>query len=354
MESLSDRERFVQCLLGQEVDRPPFWLTQPPDTVLESWRVEGHEVGEWDDFCAAFGCDVPPQAVPVECGPCPKLGRLLGEDEHHAVGMDSWGQKHVFVRWLGYHGFDPPVKSVEDWQRYKEDYLQAETPRRFEETWWPAMQACMDKGSPICLGDGYDLHLVTAAAYLLGPPTLLAAARQMASIVDDILNHLSQHYLAILQQVLEAGVQVDMIRLSDRGDFGLDVDQYRRLYEKPLGRIIRFARQHDIPLIAMEEPPLDEKLLPMLTELGINCLVDVQKLEIDFLRETYPRLGVTGGISLADVKAGRPAIDARLKRIGQWAMGGRFIPDIEAVPFIAWDDFAYLAGGLKEALGVQA
>ena len=40
---MTDRERFVEYMLGQPVDRPPFWLfrpraTPPPNVRRPSWK----------------------------------------------------------------------------------------------------------------------------------------------------------------------------------------------------------------------------------------------------------------------------------------------------------------------------
>lgn len=39
---MNDRERFLACILGEPVDRPPFWLFWKPwDRTWERWEREG-------------------------------------------------------------------------------------------------------------------------------------------------------------------------------------------------------------------------------------------------------------------------------------------------------------------------
>ena len=92
---MNDRERFVACILGEPVDRPPYWLFWPPwGFTWQQWAEEGKPAAltNWADVQAHFGSDQPPLTVPVNCGPCPRIERtVLHEDEDHVEFVDSWG-----------------------------------------------------------------------------------------------------------------------------------------------------------------------------------------------------------------------------------------------------------------------
>ena len=70
---MNDRERFVACLTGEPVDRPPYWLFWGPwATTLARWKREGLSELVMDHR-TLFDSDHLPAGVPVNCGPCPRI-----------------------------------------------------------------------------------------------------------------------------------------------------------------------------------------------------------------------------------------------------------------------------------------
>ena len=89
---MNDRERFIACVLGQAVDRPPYWLYWTPwPTARERWLREGMPQ-DLPDHRALFEADAPPRAIAVNCGPCPRIAQVvLQETEDDRVHVDIWG-----------------------------------------------------------------------------------------------------------------------------------------------------------------------------------------------------------------------------------------------------------------------
>jgi hypothetical protein len=260
-----------------------------------------------------------------------------------------WGSIPYTHRYL-----DFPVKSPGDWEPYKRKFLNIDEPGRFDPQWQAAMRRCMDRGRPISFGDWRELGLLDCVAAMIGTDACLQAMRSARTMIVDMLDHFANMYMTLLGRVLDAGVRVDMFRLSDSGDFPkLGPDEFRRLCGEPLWRIANFVRGRGIPILASEAPSYGLDIVPAWMESGINCLLGVAKEDITTLREDFPRLCVTGGIDLRDLNAGRDAIDACLRRVREWLPAKRFIPEIEWIPFMPWQDFEYLAQGLQDALGVQ-
>ena len=129
---MNDRERFVACILGEEVDRPPFWLFwEPWATTYLRWVEEGMPGNA--DHQRPWDPDPAPKIVPVNCGPCPTSDfALVEEDDETHVWIDRWGVKRrdfknqesmsQFLEW--------PVASREDWERYKVERLDPDHPQR--------------------------------------------------------------------------------------------------------------------------------------------------------------------------------------------------------------------------------
>ncbi len=90
---MTDRERFVACLLGEPVDRPPYWLFWSPwATTWARWEREG-KPAEARNHRSSFNADQPPLSVPVNCGPCPRMERRI-LDESEDFGDSDWGHRY--------------------------------------------------------------------------------------------------------------------------------------------------------------------------------------------------------------------------------------------------------------------
>ena len=78
---MKDNDRFVSCLLGEPVDRAPYWVFWGPwSTTWHRWESEGMPCRNMDDYRQFFGSDLLPESVPVNLGPCPTFEREVLEE----------------------------------------------------------------------------------------------------------------------------------------------------------------------------------------------------------------------------------------------------------------------------------
>ena len=82
---MTDRERFLACLLGEPVDRPPYWeLFGPEPGTLQRWEEEGLPPDEYLD--AYFDLDRI-ETVPVCDGLVPPFPEEIEDFKAGAVVM---------------------------------------------------------------------------------------------------------------------------------------------------------------------------------------------------------------------------------------------------------------------------
>ncbi len=96
---MNDRERFIACVLGEPVDRPPYWLSWGPwPTTWKRWEREG-KPASIADHRSFMNPDQVPLPLPMNTGPCPRIERtVLEEDENYVIFIDSWGIKRRDIR----------------------------------------------------------------------------------------------------------------------------------------------------------------------------------------------------------------------------------------------------------------
>ena len=169
---MTDRERFLAWMLGEKVDRPPFWLFWGPwGTTWARWQRENPALHEGVDYRAFFGTDCPPRTVPVNCGPCPKIEqKTLSETDEFVTFIDSWGiKRRNFKHHESMSEFiEFPVKTRRDWEEFKTARLNPDDPARLDGDWREKCAAWTAQGDPLKLGYFPDVGIFGGLRWLLG------------------------------------------------------------------------------------------------------------------------------------------------------------------------------------------
>ena len=361
---MNDRERFVNCLTGGKVDRPPYWLFWGPwHTTWERWQREGMTFTDFGQLRAHFGAEQPPAAVPVNCGPCPGFEPVVYEEtDNEVVSSGIWGMK---VRNLKHsvsmcEFLEHPVRDRGSWEKYKAERFDPDHPDRLKGDWLKVSGEWMEKGWPVQLGYFPDVTLFGGVRWLMGDEECLLAYYTAPDLVADIMNHLTDLYLHVFQRVVDAGVRVDVIHIwedmSGRQGPLISPAHFRQFMTPKYARIKAFARRHNIPLMSMDSDGNPDLIVPPMTEGGINYLWPMEAAagaDVNVFRKKYPALGLMGGFDKRAAAAGPQAIDAEMDRIRPAVRAGRYIPDFDhLIPEdVSWENFQYYARRLKELVG---
>ncbi len=364
---MNDRERFIACVLGEPVDRPPYWLYWGPwRTTWERWRREGmpEEFTDFGKVRAQFGPDSGPAGVDVNCGPCPKFERtVLAEDDEYVTFIDHWGIKR-----RDYKGGESmsqflefPIKSRADWLTYRDERMDGDDPRRLEGNW---PQQCADaraRGVSIRLGYYPDVGIFGSVRWLLGDEECLLAFYTMPDLVREIMEHMTDLYLAVFAKVLRE-VRVDEIHIWEDmcGRQGPLISP--KHWEEFMGpcyrRIKALAREHDVPVMSVDTDGQPDLITPPMMGAGVNMMFPMEVAagcDVNVFRGKYPTLGMMGGIDKRALAAGAEAIDRDLERVAPAVAAGRYIPDLDhGIPDdVSYENYCYYARRLKELVGKE-
>jgi len=348
-------------MLGEPVDRPPFWLFwEPWRTTFERWEREGKPRNA--DHRSLWAPDQPPMIVPVNCGPCPTADfTLVEEDDDTRVWIDRWGVKRrdfkhhesmsEFLEW--------PVKSRRDWEQFKEEKLDPDNPARVGGNLGALCRPWIEKGYPIQLGYYPDVGIYGGVRWLLGDEECLIAFCTMPRLVHEIMDHLTALYLTVFEKVVKQ-VRVDVIHIWEDmcGRQGplISPKQWEEFMAPCYRRITAFAKAHGIPVISVDTDGQPDLITPPMMSAGVNYLFPLEVAagcDVNAFREKYPALGMMGGIDKRALARGPQAIDAELERIKPVVEKGRYIPDLDhLVPDdVSWENYCYYAEALKGLVG---
>ncbi|MHA1331655.1 MAG: uroporphyrinogen decarboxylase family protein [Candidatus Hodarchaeales archaeon] len=362
---MTDRERFVRYLLGEPVDRPPYYIFWGPwRTTWNRWQREVKQPENAEDWGLIFNSDQQSVIIPVNCGPCPPFERLvIEEDEEFITFIDEWGiKRRDFKNRESMPQFvEYPVKSRSDWERYKEERLNPDSPERLSGNWVEQCKEWTEKGYPIRLGR-YPDGLFGGLRWLLGVEGCLLAFYTMPDLVHEIMDHLTSLWLTVFEKVVKI-VQVDEIHIWEDmcGKQGplISPKHWDEFMGPNYKRIKKFANEHNIPIMSVDTDGNPDLIIPSMMRAGVNYLYPMEVsagCDVNIFRDKYPLLGMMGGIDkrvLADGHGGHKAIDRELQRIMPAVKKGRYIPELDhCVPDnVSWENYYYYAHALKRLIG---
>jgi len=359
--SVTDRERFIRCVLGDEVDRPPFWLHWSPwARTWQRWEREGKppEIANHRD---AWSPDVLPHTIGVNYGPCPQVERrTLSEDDDYRIHTDHWGivrrdYKHAesmceFIEF--------PVKNRDDWERYKAERLDPHDPARLAGDWRERAAAWRGAEVPIQLGGYPDVGVFGSLRWLLGDEECLLAFYTDPELVHDIMNHMTDVWLAVFEAVAPHA-RIDLIHVWEDmcGRQGplISPAHWREFMLPCYRRIKAFADAQAIPIISVDTDGDPTLIVEPMMEGGVNMLYPNEVaagVDVNVYRERFPELALMGGIDKRVLAQNPEAIEAELDRVWPAVETGRYIPDLDhLVPDdVSWANYCAYADSLKRRI----
>ncbi len=365
---MTHRERFLATVLGEPVDRPPYWLHWGPwGTTWQRWRREGmpEPIGDFGQVRAMFGGEWVTHGVAVNCGPCPRLPHtVLEETADSVVFTDSWGirRRNLKGRESMSEFLEFPVKGRADWERFRDERLVPDDPRRLEGPWREHARSAIEYGQAIQLGYYPDVGIFGSLRWPLGDEECLIAFLAEPDLVHEIMDHMTDVYLAVFEQVCRE-VRVDIIHIWEDmcGRQGplIGPDHWRQFMGPCYRRIKAFADDHGIPVISVDTDGKPDLIVEPMMEAGVNYLFPLEVaagVDVNDYRRRWPQLAVMGGIDKRALAHGPAAIDAELARIAPAIQTGRYIPELDhLIPDdVSWENFCHYACSLRELLGVEA
>jgi len=362
---LNDRERFVACILGEPVDRPPFWLFWGPwETTWRRWRAEGLDLPDFGAVRRQFDPDTSPAVVGVNCGPCPKFDRLvIEEDDEYVTWIDTWGIKRrnpkaseSMSQFLEF-----PVKDRAGWEAYRDQRLNPDDPDRLAGDWRARSAAHVERGTPIQFGYYPDLGVFGSVRWLLGDEECLLAFYTDPALVHDIMDHVTGLYLTLLEKVARE-VRVDVIHIWEDmcGRQGpLISPKHWEEFMGPCYRRLRnFARDHDIHVISVDTDGNPDLIIPPMMAGGVNYLYPMEVAagcDVNAARSRHPGLALMGGIDKRALAEGPEAIDRAVERVRPAVDAGRYVPALDhCIPDdVSYENWCHYARRLKELVGKE-
>ena len=375
---MSTQELFNRIMSYQKFDRIPTIVFENFEvSTLERWRYEG----------------LPPDQSPIEYLDMDKITHLpvsflpipgyddgiLAENEESFVQIDFMGAtvKRLKSNPSMYYGYiDYPVKSRDDWKRYKErfnasssgrlpEYLTA-TPRNlFEHS--PLLvdsRSIVDKADLIKLNQSGDLLMLhffpfffRLGFYSMGMERFMMAFYDMPDLIHEMFDFWIKFTIETIKPLM-GHVRIDIAAFTE--DFAyktgphLSPEIYKEFFIPYQNILVSELKKYDINVIGVWTAGNADAYLPILLENGVNCfLILEQQAGMDpiKLREKYGKeLLLIGGIAKEALISGPIALDKEIDRLMPLIRQGGYIPAIDDMipPEVPFSHYVHYVKRLKE------
>lgn len=357
---MNHRERFVRTLTGREVDRVPFIKVFGGDNAIERhWEQEVPGIGKTIDKLLQFegpyrgwqttgvNFDLSrrgePETIQQPDGTFYRKW-MDGTVQHWQSGLDF---HYTYVEW--------PVKNRQDWDRIKQTHLDPNDPDRFPANWSDRVREFSSRDYPLQLT---HRGVYGFARNLIGDEHLAYMFYDDPELVHDIMDYYTNMVITMWERMCEQ-VDFDLIEFwedmaSKNGSF-ISPATFREFMTPNYLKVADFARRHGIEILLVDSDGYIEKLTELMLEAGVTAMYpyEVQAGNDCFkMLDTYPKLGIVGGLNKNVMADGKQAIDAEMEKARALIRKGRFIPgpDHFVLSDVTFAHYRYFMESLREVV----
>jgi len=320
----------------------------------------GAIIGRYTDHDVHNYFDLDPHLVrvPLEMGAYPPFEEKIIEDHGDwCIWQDPMGcLRKDFKNRSSLPSFvRGPVRTREDWERYKAERLQPTLTGRLPDNWSRLVKDYKKRDYPLALG---QLHgFFGTPRFLFGVEELLLKYYEDPELMIDINIYLADFWITLFERVLRE-VQVDALLIWEdmcyRNGPLISPEMFRRFILPGYKKLTSFARENGIEIVKVDSDGNVWKLIPLWLEGGVTVLYPFEVaagMDVVEVRKCFPKLGIMGGIDKRALVQGKVAIDRELEaKIPTMLRHGGYIPTIDHLvpPDVPFEHFKYYREKLNQ------
>jgi uroporphyrinogen decarboxylase len=357
---MNTRERFVRTLIGEKVDRVPFMkIFGGTNAIHPEWEEEYPGIGECIDELLGFeGTYRGWATTPVNMDPSGMgVPEILKEDERIVVQRRGDGTVDQIHKSGNYnrHTIEWPIKRRDDWEAYKEKYLDPDDPTRFPENWDELVREYKDRDYPLQLT---HRGVYGFAREKMGDENLAFAFYDDPGLVHDMMDYYTDMAIAVWEKQTK-DVEFDLIEcwedMASKNGALISPKMFRDFMTPCYEKIAAFAKEHGIKIILVDSDGLIEELTGLMLEGGVTALYPYEVIagnDVAMVLDRYPDIGVIGGLRKEAMYEGKNAIDREMEKACELIKKGRYIPgpDHFVLKVASFANYRYFMERLREVV----
>ena len=357
---MNTRERFVKTLTGEPVDRVPFIkVFGGTNAVLPRWKDEYPGIETCIDELLRFeGVYRGWGITPVNMDPA-NMGssEVLSETETIIVRRAGDGTVDQIYKDGDYkrHTIEWPIKTMQDWNVYREKHLDPDDLSRFPSDWSARVTEYKTRDYPLQLT---HRGVYGFARERMGDENLAYAFYDTPELVHSLMDGYTDFAIKLWEKQTDE-VEFDLIEcwedMASKNGSLISPAMFDEFMAPCYNRIAKFARDHGIKIILVDSDGFIESLTDSMLKAGVNTLYPYEVLagnDVGRVLDRYPHVGIIGGLRKESMYEGKEAIDREMEKARKWIKKGRYIPgpDHFVLGQASFANYRYFMESLREVV----
>lgn len=359
---MTDRERFINVMEFESVDRYPNYELGVWGQTIERWFKEGlpRDVCYWNWFEGEPYFEIDRREfIPIDVGMIPRFDEeVIEEDERCIVFRDSIGRVRKAMKEGTVRGTRPsmdqyldfPVKDRKSFEEIKKRY-NPNSPIRYPMWWDEMVRLWKDRDYPICLFVNAQIGFYWTLRDWVGTENISYMFYDDPNLVHDMLDFIADFIIEVSTRALSE-VQIDYFNFSEdfAGKSGPLISPriYKEFFAPRVRRVIDHFRKYGVKYFWVDSDGNFEVLIPLMIEAGINGIWPLEQaagMDPVRLRKRYGRdLVLLGGIDKRELTKDKSSIERELySKVPYLLEQGGYIPHLDHTfpPDISYENFLY-------------
>jgi len=330
------------------------------NAIHAAWEDEYAGIGECIDELLQFdGIYRGWGITPVNMDPT-NVGESEILEESESIIVERRGDGTVVQRHKGgdynRHTIDWPIKSMADWEAYKEKHMDPDDPSRFPENWDARVQEFKDRDYPLQLT---HRGVYGFARERIGDENLALAFYDTPELVHDLMDYYTDFAIKLWEKQIADGLEFDLIEcwedMASKNGCMISPQMFRDFMTPCFRKVAAFAQEHDIKVILVDSDGLIEDLTEVMLEGGVTAMYPYEVLagnDVGRVLDRYPNIGVIGGLAKECMYKDKDAIDKEIEKVRPLIKKGRFIPgpDHFVLEYATFENYRYFMEQLREVV----
>jgi hypothetical protein len=285
--------------------------------------------------------------------------QVLEEEDRWVVVRNDIGmiEKRSKTRGSLSSYLEGPVKTLQDWEKLKEERLQPTLDNRLPDNWEALLAGYRSRSFPLALGGGQGFF--GTPRFLLGEVQVLTIFYDQPDLIRRIVSDLADFWISLYDQLLDQ-VNVDLMLIWEDICYNngplISPATFREFILPGYLKLSSFLHDRGIKNIIVDTDGDVWKLLPLFLEGGVTGMYPFEVkagMNVAEVRKAFPKLQMLGGFSRTALIAGKEEIDLELEGKITWMLEqGGYIPYMDHLvpPDVSWENFYYYRTRLNDLI----
>lgn len=335
------------------------WINGEADPALDVFEDKPNYYG--NDVGRFFGFDERCHSASIYTAPLPKYEQVVfEEDKENIVFLREEDGKVVKTRKDGTsmpQFLEFPVKSKKDFEKIKERF-NPEDKNRLPENFDELMKEYRKRTYVLEIGGTLFSGFFSILRELMGLEKTLFCFYDNPSMILEILDFFTDYYIKLYSKVVSK-IEVDFVYIWEDMSYKngplISPELFKKFilpyYQKFTSRLKEFGVKNFV----VDTDGNFDVLIDLFIEGGVTGLLpfEVQaSMDIEKIRQKYPRLVILGGINKMALSKGKDEIMQEIEKVSRMIKNGGYIPytDHAVPPDVSFDNYTFFRYELKKVL----